>query len=573
MNPGLLARKALLSLAMTILFSTLYAQTETGDQTKQYRNAPHETRGDDYAASPRSGHPTSSAYTYSAPGFFTTQVNVNANGENVVGDAANEPSITFDPNDHSKMAIGWRHFETITNNFRQAGIAFTTDGGQIWTFPEVIDPGVFRSDPVLDSDAEGNFYYNSLTVSGWDYSCDVFKSADGGQTWDAGAFAQGGDKQWMAVDKTGGQGDGHVYAFWTSSWSICYPDFFTRSVDGGSSYQPCTSIPGNPYWGTLAVGPGGELYLAGSKGYNFMFAKSLNAQDPSQTTSWDLVSDVDLDGEIMGFAGYNSPNPEGLLGQTIIAVDSSGGTTHGNIYILCSVDRYTGGDPCDVMFTRSTDHGESWSVPVRVNDDQGASAYQWFGTMSVAPDGRIDAVWLDTRDNPGSVWSALYYSWSMDGGGSWSENVKLSESFNPHMGWPSQDKMGDYFDMYSDETGAHLAWAGTFNGEQDVYYAHITDAITGEEYAQAANSPKLCQNYPNPFSEYTSIRFRLHESMHVRLSVFDLTGREVDVLVDDQLAPGLHTVRFDPGELENGIYGYRLKGNGLELARTMVLYR
>jgi hypothetical protein len=127
------------------------------------------------------------------------------------------------------------------------------------------------------------------------------------------------------------------------------------------------------------------------------------------------------------------------------------------------------------MFTSSTNGGVNWSSPIKINDDPGTSAYQWFGTMSVAPNGRIDVVWLDTRDNPGTYLSALYYSNSKDGGATWSQNEKLSDYFDPHVGWPQQSKMGDYFDMVSDGTGANLAWAATFNGEQDVYYSYIAD--------------------------------------------------------------------------------------------------
>jgi hypothetical protein len=128
------------------------------------------------------------------------------------------------------------------------------------------------------------------------------------------------------------------------------------------------------------------------------------------------------------------------------------------------------------MFARSTDGGVTFSSPLRINDDPGTSAWQWFGTMSVAPNGRIDVVWLDTRDNPGTFLSALYFSYSMDGGVTWSTNQRLSDYFDPHVGWPNQNKMGDYFDMVSELTGAHLAWAATFNGEQDVYYSFITDS-------------------------------------------------------------------------------------------------
>jgi len=287
--------------------------------------------------------------------------------------------------------------------------------------------------------------------------CQVFKSSDGGSSWDGGTFAQGGDKQWMTIDKTDGPGTGHNYSFWTSSYSVCYPGFFTRSTDGGGSFEDCITIPNDPYWGTLTVGPGGELYIGGSIGFDFLVAKSSNAQISSQNIIWDMATVVDLDGSISAFAG--GPNPSGLLGQTIIAVDTSNGPYHGNVYLLCSVERNSNSDPLDVMFVRSTDGGVNWSSPIKINDDPGTSAYQWFGTMSVAPTGRIDVIWLDTRDNPGSYNSALYYSNSKDGGSTWSPNEKLSNSFDPHVGWPQQNKMGDYFDMVSDGTGASLAWA------------------------------------------------------------------------------------------------------------------
>ena len=89
--------------------------------------------------------------------FMSYQVNVDGSGQNIVGDAANEPSITVDPTDHNKMAIGWRQFDTVSSNFRQAGWGYTTDGGVSWTFPGVLQENVFQSDPVLLSDDTGRF--------------------------------------------------------------------------------------------------------------------------------------------------------------------------------------------------------------------------------------------------------------------------------------------------------------------------------------------------------------------------------------------------------------------------------
>src|SRR5438132_3684627 len=71
-------------------------------------------------------------------GVFTSyQANVDASGNNILGDAANEPSIAVDPTDPNKMAIGWRQFDTINSDFRQAGWGYTSDAGMTWTFPGV----------------------------------------------------------------------------------------------------------------------------------------------------------------------------------------------------------------------------------------------------------------------------------------------------------------------------------------------------------------------------------------------------------------------------------------------------
>src|ERR1044071_4689641 len=96
-------------------------------------------------------------------GAFTSyQVNVDGQGNNIVGDAANEPSIAVDPTDGNKMTIGWRQFNSVQSNFRQGGWGYTTDGGIHWTFPGVLQNNVFRSDPVTKSDEIGQFFYLSL---------------------------------------------------------------------------------------------------------------------------------------------------------------------------------------------------------------------------------------------------------------------------------------------------------------------------------------------------------------------------------------------------------------------------
>ena len=70
-------------------------------------------------------------------GYASVQVNVDLLGRNIVGDAANEPSIAIDPTDPRKMVIGWRQFDSVESDLRQAGYGFSHDGGGTWNFAGV----------------------------------------------------------------------------------------------------------------------------------------------------------------------------------------------------------------------------------------------------------------------------------------------------------------------------------------------------------------------------------------------------------------------------------------------------
>ena len=518
----------------------------------------------------------SPAYRVSTVDFFTTQVNVDEFGQNIIGDAANEPSIAIDPANPNNMAIGWRQFDTISSNFRQAGYAFSTDSGLTWT-TGVIEPGIFRSDPVLDADNYSKLFYYSLSTA-VGYTCELFNSIDGGATWLGLVPAYGGDKGWMTIDRTESVGEGNIYCF--SRNGVATTIVMTRSTDGGNFFQPLVTVPENPGRGTLAVGVDGVLYAAGLS-FNsgqFAFARSTNAPDSLATPVFEFSTQLNLGGQ---FSSYTGPNPGGLLGQTIVACDNSGQSGDSTVYVLSSVDP-PGVDPLDVNFIRSTNRGLSWSSPIRINDDPGTSAWQWFGTMSVAPNGRIDVIWLDTRDDPGTYLSSLYYSFSEDNGQTWSPNERLSIAFDPHVGWPQQNKMGDYFDMISDDNGASLAWAGTFNGEEDVYYSRISQQPVAIGYGQddrrLPNTFLLSQNFPNPFNPSTKIGHSISEVSFVTLKVFDVLGGEVVTLVNEERTAGNYEVEFNSHSgfvrnLPSGVYFYTLTAGTFIQTKKMVLLK
>src|SRR5438445_9832 len=322
-------------------------------------------------------------------GVFTSfQANVDAQGNNILGDAANEPSISVDPTDGNKMMIAWRQFNSINSDFRQAGWGYTTDGGVHWTFTGVLQ-SVFRSDPVTRSDEAGNFFYLIL------------------------------------------QSDQNTSFFCDDVW---------RSTNGDQTTQ---------------VNLGGNLIQGGINGI-------------------------------------------GLCGQTFIAVDRSGTATNNNIYVLASVEPFSANNGTDVMFARSTDGGLTFSAPHRINDDP-VNPNKWhiFGTLSVAPNGRIDAVWLDSRNAANNIDTQLFYSWSTDGGVTWAPNIAVSNSFNIQSGFPQNQKIGNYITIVSDNTGGNVAYAATYNvnpqavngHEQDVYYVRVFPSGGGTPTPTPTASP------------------------------------------------------------------------------------
>jgi hypothetical protein len=407
--------------------------------------------------------------------FTSYQVNVDANGQNITGDAANEPAISVDPTDRNKMAIGWRQFDSVSSNFRQAGWGFTSNGGVSWTFPGVLENNVFRSDPVLFANDVGRFFYLSLLQNFFD---DMWRSLDGGQSWTKLGPATGGDKQWFTIDNTNSSGHGFQYQSWSSvtGGSNYGGRQFSRSTDGGVTWMDPIFLPNSPSWGTMDVDANGNLFIGG---VNFdsgqiWSIRSNNARNAAITPSFDRSTPVNLGGNVVDLFSSQAINPAGLVGQIFVAADRSGSTSNNNIYMLASLRPPGATNGSDVMFVRSTDGGLSFSPPHRINDDPvNQNKWHWFGALSVAPNGRLDAVWLDTRNASNNTDSQLFYSYSLDGGNNWSPNVAVSEPFDPHLGYPNQNKIGDYLTIVSDIAGGNVAYSATFNGEEDIYYVRV----------------------------------------------------------------------------------------------------
>jgi hypothetical protein len=94
-----------------------------------------------------------------------------------------------------------------------------------------------------------------------------------------------------------------------------------------------------------------------------------------------------------------------------------------------------------------------------------------------------------------------------------------------------------------------------------------------DEIQDIPNKISLSQNYPNPFNPSTAIDFVLAETGHVSLKVFNLLGQEMMTLVDDELAPGPHSINFDGRGLSSGVYYYTLQTDNQIESKSMILIK
>ena len=152
----------------------------------------------------------------------------------------------------------------------------------------------------------------------------------------------------------------------------------------------------------------------------------------------------------------------------------------------------------------------------------------------------------------------------------------------PHAGSPAFTNTradypaGDAFFTITDYIGAfgHENWLGGWTALDELGY--VADLSTSIEEVLSEEIPSeisLDQNYPNPFNPATMIEFNLDHTQNVTLGVYDLTGRQVALLVNGQKTAGTYHVMFDGSRLTSGLYLYRLRTADQILTRKMMLLK
>src|SRR6185369_11991821 len=371
--------------------------------------------------------------------FTSAQQVVRITEPNAINPA--EVSIAINPKNPDNMIAA--SFQTGHPPRPRAGSYHyvTFDGGKTWATVPTPDPtNLVQGDDVVAFSHDGIAYHAHLSFDGIrvarparaESGMIVNVSKDGGNTWSGGTTAINHvntvipfeDKPGIVVDNApASRSKGNVYLAWTrfDVYGSHNPEhksqiYFTRSTDQGQTFSmpfrisdtggDCVDSDNTVEGAVPAVGPNGEVYIVWAGPLGLVFDKSM---DGGLSFGKDkVISDMPggWDFEIDGLTRAN--------GMPVTGVDLSNGPNKGTIYVNWIDAR--NGDP-DVFVMSSQNGGETWSRPVRVNDDPIKNGKaQFFTWMSVDPaDGSINVFFYDRRDGTGTQ-TGVTLARSVDGG-------------------------------------------------------------------------------------------------------------------------------------------------------------
>ena len=496
-------------------------------------------------------------------------------------------------------------------------VSKTTNNGSSWSHTQVSSANSDQDKPFMAVDNTGGTYDGRIYVSWTDFSGGNTKikfsySSNHGNTFspEITLGTQIGDPGPNAylkpINTTPGnptsvfvQGsmpavgpNGEVYVVWMDVNTNGVSYFKIRkSTDGGASFGSTQTVTSFDWkrqqWGSLdhlnlpslAVDPSnGYVYVAYKEGdpprIKFIYSTNGGSNWSSATT----IGNLGGQGEVFPWVACDS---EGKVAVTFMHRNTDG-----------MVDCYV---------TESYDHGASFRTPVRVSgtssdpnnstwthhymgmvlDDSGNDYVIWtdyrngnadpyfakLNTVPEAPQNLVPSV-VNTAKNPRIDWDAnietdldKYEVWKKKGSGSWNLLASTTNTYYVDTGESGVDLLPfsnnveiKYKLKAVDAAGNKSAFSGevTFNQKGSGFSKR-----SGNDPAAIPAHFALEQNYPNPFNPTTTIAFALPESAPVRLTIFDLNGRQVAELLNRELPAGRYEIPFDASGLASGVYLYR----------------
>jgi len=367
----------------------------------------------------------------------------------------NEEQVWICPTDSNVIIANWRDFRL---GYRQIGVGRSTDGGQSWTDSLVNRPWmqVFgydsqQSDPTLNADRLGNFVMSALDWDAFGFTglntIAFYRSTDQGVSWSgpvsgvwSGSSVTFEDKQFVAIDRTGGVYDGNIYCAWARFYDGPNRIMFIRSTDDVQTFQDTIIVGPSQYPSGCGARDAGQFAfpLVNSNGDLHIFWQGFAYDSSGNCTGTTTIKQVlSTDGgqsftypdTVLSVSGYQFASG-GINTYSGPAADAdiSGGPFDANIYIAFTNVGPEDVGRSDVDFVRSTDNGATWSSRLQINDAVSSELMDAFHPwLIVNEEGVIVVVFYDQRyDAPSYYLFDCIAAYSFDGGLTFTSNHRIS---------------------------------------------------------------------------------------------------------------------------------------------------
>ncbi len=483
--------------------------------------------------------------------------------------------------------------QTVTtgSNYDICIIKYSPSGTQLWTAVYNGTSNSYDEPAGLAVDNSGNVYVTGKTLGGGNYDAVTVKYNSAGvlqwvQTW-GGAGNSEDEASSVFADNLGnvyitgntvtsGQGYNYITVKYNSAGVLQWAKQYNNPVNSGDYASFIAGDANNVYVTGTSVGAGtGSDFLTIKYNSN---GDSLWTARYSGTTSINEIPygfAVDAGGNVY-VTGMTQGSGSGIDYMTIKY------NTNG---VVQWQSRYTApGNTQDIPEGLTIDGSGNVYVTGRTRVN---SSYNDFGTVKYNSSGAQQ--WVAIYDNIPVSRDDYGYDIAVDAAGNvyvtgnsqadGSDRDALTIKYNSS---GTQQWIARY-----DSTNGEEAYAIVLDANNNVYvtgyhYPSTVDFLT-IKYSQVngitplsneiPNAYDLSQNYPNPFNPVTNINFSITKSGHVKLTVFDILGREAAVLVNENLAAGVYKADFNASGLPSGTYFYKLEIEGYTDVKKMMLIK
>ncbi len=487
----------------------------------------------------------------------------------------NEPSIIVNPANTQNIIVGENSSSYYVSN----------DGGLTWTKKQISSSSGYCCDPSLDADMNGNIYFFHLSSSGgssgWIDRIVCQQSTNNGNSFVQDTYTgfnnpKKQDKQWSVIDHVNHK----IYLTWTqfdeygTSDATKYSNImFSKSDDNGTTWSnaiqinetsgDCVDEDDTVEGATPAVGPNGEVYVSWVGPAGLVFDKST---DGGQT--W-LSNDI-LINDMLNSGGwaYSIPGVDRCNGLPITKCDLSNGPYRGTIYVNWS-DQRNGVDNTDIFISKSTDGGNTWSAPIKVNNDT-SNKHQFLTWMDIdQTTGYVYFVFYDRRnynDNNTDVYMAV----STDGGQTFSNTLISANPFIP----TASHFFGDYTNLSVHNGVIRPVWAQLTTSSQSLMTAIVNnnDLLSVEKELSNVLQPAV---YPTPIFDNFSIKYKLIKSTEVTIYLIDKSGRLIKTLIKNKYrnqGKNRETFSINSLGISTGVYFIKIvTSSGSRILKTIKL--